>query len=155
MSLDHFDLNARVFSAFYRTLQSEGFNKDEACLLAQRGADLLTASQAPSARDPGKPASASVGGKPADNTFSDRPYSYFFSKLTMTRRLALTVLSVLLALGAFSFFNAVVEWARAPRTERSAGRSSVPRKREFNVVLTLASILLVIYGLMIFTMPGL
>ena len=67
------------FKTFYRTLKSEGFNDGEACELAQRGADLLTASNAPTDRASEEPANDSLDGKAADNTFPDRPYTYFFS----------------------------------------------------------------------------
>ena len=146
-------INARVFRAFYKTLQSEGFNDSEAYQLAQRGADLLTASQAPSNRSSEKPAIAAVDGNASDNTFSDRPWTYFFSKLTITRRLAFSVLSVLLALFAFSFFNAVLDLARSPRPPRSVGLPTGPRNREVIRLLSFISILLLIFGLMIFTMP--
>ena len=46
-------INARVFGAINRALKAEGFNEDEAYDLAKRGAELLTASHAPSARDHG------------------------------------------------------------------------------------------------------
>ena len=152
MSLDHSDLNARVFSAFYRTLQSEGFNKDEAYGLAQRGAELLTASPAPSARDPGKPASAAAGGEAAENTLSKRPYTYLFSNLTITRRLALTAFMLVFVLASGTVFYAVLEWARAPRNERSVGRASHRRDRSISLVFSSISLLILIIGMIIFIM---
>ena len=154
MALDHSDINARVLCAFYRILQSEGFSNDEAYELAQRGAELLTASNASSARDSEKPASAAPGGKAADDTSSDSPYLYFFSKLTTTRRLALAALAVCVGIGAFTFLNAVLELTKAPRTVRSVGQPTVSRNRKLHAVLSLASLLLLIFGLMIFTMPS-
>ncbi|MDE0166746.1 MAG: hypothetical protein OXL36_16745 [Bryobacterales bacterium] len=152
--IDNAAINTRVFRAFYRTLQSEGFNDGEACELAQRGADLLTASHDPSDRDSEKPANAAPGGKAAEDTSSDSPYTYFFSRLIFTRRLAFTVLCVLLALSAFIFFSAVLDLVRAPRTQRSVGRSSDPRKQKVLRLLSLISILLLIYGLMMFVIPS-
>ncbi|MDE0165196.1 MAG: hypothetical protein OXL36_08885 [Bryobacterales bacterium] len=135
-------------------MQSEGFSKDEAYELAQRGAELLTASHASSARDSEKPASAAPNGKAAEDTSSDSPYAYFFSKLTTTRRLALAALAVCVVIGAFTFLNNILELAKAPRTERSVGQSTVPCNRKLHAVLSLASILLLIFGLMMFTMPN-
>ena len=152
--IDNAAINTRVFKTFYRTLKSEGFNDGEACELAQRGADLLTASNAPTDRASEEPANDSLDGKAADNTFPDRPYTYFFSRLIFTRRLVFTVLAVLLALSAFIFFSAVLDLARAPRTQRSVGRSSDPRKQKVLRLLSLISILLLIYGLMMFVIPS-
>ena len=150
----HDALNARVFRAFSRALRSEGFDDDEAYRLARRGAELLTASEAPSARSSDKPSAAAQGREAADNAVPDRLFTYFFSRLTTTRRLALTALAVCVGIGAFTFLNAVLELARAPRTERSVGRSTVPRHRELNAVLSLICVLLVIFGLMMFTMSS-
>ena len=151
---DNSSVNTRVFRAFYRTLQSEGFNDGEAYELAHRGADLLTASHTPSDRDSEEPANAAPGGKAADDISSDSPNLYFFSKLITTRRLALASLAVCVVIGAFAFFNAVLELTKAPRTQRSVGRSADPRKRQVIVQLSFISILLVIFGLMMFIMPS-
>ena len=147
-------INARVFRAFYRTLQSEGFSKDEAYELAQRGAELLTASESSASSSPEKPASAAAGGNTADDTSSDSPYAYFFSKLTTTRRLALAALAGCVVLVTFTFLNAVYKLARAPRIERSVGRASDRRGRSIQLIFTTISLLFLIFGLIMFTMPS-
>jgi len=151
---DHDALNARVHRAFSRALQAEGFDDDEADQLARRGADLLTASEAPSARSSDKPSGAAQGRDAAGNTAPDRLFTYFFSRLITTRRLALAALAVCVVIGTFTFFNAVRELAKAPRTERSVGRSTVPRHRELQLAMFLISVLLVIFGLILFTTSG-
>ena len=143
-------LNARVFRAFYKTFQSEGFSKDELYQLSKRGADLLTASDAPSDRASEKPASAAAGGNAADNTSSDSLYTYLFSNPTITRRLALTAFTVLLALGAATVFSAVLDLARAPRIERSVGRVPDRRLRSISLVFSTGSLLFLIIGLIMF-----
>ncbi len=151
---DHDTLNAQVFRAFSRALQSEGFDDDEADQLARRDADLLTASDASSDRSSDKPSGDAQGREAADNAVHDRPFMYFFSRLTTTRRLALAALAVCVVISAFSFLNAVRELAKAPRTERSVGRSTAPRMRGVNALLSLISVLLVIFGLILFTTSG-
>ena len=153
--IDNAAINARVFRAFYSILQSEGFSEDEAYQLSKRGTDLLTASGSSAPISGEKPAAAAAGCEAADNEISDRPYTYFFSKLTFTRRLALTACMVLLALTTGTIFSALLELAKASRTERSVGRSAVPQHRKVNVLLSVACILFVFFGLMIFTMPSL
>lgn len=133
-------INARLFSAFIKAFEAEGFTEDEAYDLAKRGAELLTSSETPSTSSPEVPA--------------DRWSTALLSNLTLSRRLVLTVLAVSIFLGAFTFLYTIFELARSVRIERNVARSSVPRDRFLHLQLSLIAILFVFFGLAIFIMPS-
>ena len=145
-------INTRIFGAINRALKAEGFNEDEAYELAKRGAELLTASETSAPSSPEKPAAGAVC-KAADASGSDQPLTEFFSKLIFSRRMMLTVLATSVTLIAASFLITIIDLIKARRNERRVARSTVPRDRNLDL-LFLVPIMMVIWGLIIFTMPG-
>ena len=146
-------INARVFGAINRALKAEGFTEDEAYELAKRGAELLTASETPSSGSAEKPAGV-ADCKAADASGSDRPLTEFFSKLIFSRRMMLTVLATSATLIAANFFTTIIDLIKARQNERRVARSTVPRYRKLDILLFLVPIIMVFWGLIIFTMPG-
>ena len=53
---------------------------------------------------------------------------------------------------AFTFFNTVLELARAPRTKKRQARSSVPRDRDIHLQLAFIAILVTVFGILMLGM---
>ena len=153
MEIEH-SLEVRIRGAISRAFEAEGFNQDESFDLAKRGAELLVASEAPAPRSPEKPAALTTICKAADTTVTDRHHREVLSKLVSGRRITIAILAMSAGLVTFTFFNTVFKLTTAPRTENREARSTARRPREDMDLLPLFVILLVVFGLLLFTMPS-